>query len=202
MRERIQILAALFCITLESWNCSVGDGEGWITIEGILPECGIEDGEEVDLRVNFFSGEIMEDGSMWIRIQRSGYYPSSTDGIIIYISDYRYVAEHLNETLIVGCDDYPPEEFSGEDDTCVKPKEAPIFIRASLYLNATCDNFYRLQLTEGVGTIIFNSMYVIDKVELIEGSFSLRFIGEGKELKAQGYFKFDYKVGRPAQPFP
>jgi hypothetical protein len=189
-----------------------------------LPDCDLDRGDEphdtcteetydYSFHPDFFAGQVHDDGSMTITIQRGGYRIGESDGLVISVPDYAWVAEHLvadpdsvleSEMLAV----VPLEELDG------LPVEERL--KASVYLNHSCPST-EASFTEGVGRIWFFSMY--QNTELgdprnepqIHLGFELSFVDpfpldepgpDSPRLDVRGEARFDYERGTPAQPFP
>jgi hypothetical protein len=186
-RSAVFALASLLGVA-----CSVGDGTGEAKGEIEAPECGLSGA--FDLRPNYFGAERFGD-DLTITIQHGGDYLGKSDGLLFDLPDVPEVDRHIGEPLPVR---YDPDAALSDLDGAV---------RASLYLNETCDEDEHLGLV-GVGgslTMLSIGNGKIGEGDRIEGEFSLDLAepsGEGATGWLDGRFSFRFTRGRPAQRFP
>lgn len=172
--------------------CSVGDGVGEAKGTIDVPECGLEG--NFDLDPDFFGAEFFDDG-LTITMQDGGDYQVKSDGILFEVPDVRDADDRLGVPLPVRFDpDAPLSELEG-------------VVRASLYLNDRCDKDEQVGLVGTNGQVTFVSIGegAIDEADHVEGSFAIDFeepAGHGGTASLQGFFRFRYTRGRPAQRFP
>lgn len=172
--------------------CSVGDGVGEATGTISVPECDLEG--DFDLGPDFFGAEFFEDG-LTITMQESGDYQVKSDGLLFEVSDVRGADDRLGVPLPVVYD--PDAELS----------ELVGVVQASLYLNESCDRDAQVGLVGTSGQVTFVSIGegTIDEDDHVEGSFEIGFeepSGHGGTAQLEGFFRFRYTRGRPAQRFP
>ena len=201
------ILAALAFV-----SCSVGKGTGHF--EGCLhyPACD-EDYDETEvactaenpnysLSPGFFGAQVLESGALLIQIQKDGYFMGESDGIALFIPDFKNVSRQIDQDGEVAVTVPPREELESLPES--KRYEA------SYYLNETCGGEYA-SFSGGTGTLRLTSLYRPESEnEKIKGDFSLTFedprpveAGEIKpHLQLVGDFSFTYERGVPAQHFP
>lgn len=216
--------AACLAAVLALQGCAVG--KGWGLVEGCihLPDCSVDrDGEPFEtctesdydyvFRPDFFSGEVHDDGSLTIRVQKGGYRIGESDGIVITVPDYRWISDHLVAD---------PENVLDSEKLDVVPLDElealPVEHRfkVSVYLNGSCPGS-ETAFNQGLGQIWFMSMYQNTElgdernVERIHLGFDLTFVDpwpydtpqpDSPRLVAQGEIRFDYARGSPAQPYP
>jgi hypothetical protein len=200
-------------------SCKVGSG--WGLVEGCIhmPACSVDpDGEPFEtcteetydytFRPDFFSGQIHEDGSLTITAQKGGYRIGESDGIVISVPDYGWVADQLEGVEEAGFAIPPGDEL----------ESLPMAERfkISAYLNGSCPSS-EVSFNEGVGEIRFLSMcQSTDHGDArdeprIHLTFDAEFVDpwpyaepqpDSPRLVAHGEIRFDYERGSPAQPFP
>lgn len=159
-----------------------------------LPSCDLED-EVIDLEPTFFAAQAIEHSTI-IRVQRGGEIERFSDGLVIRVADASDVVRNgLGTPLDVGV----------ADDPLVHRYP----VAAAVYLNATCSSEATASLPALGGTVTFQSLYapkVDDDERLIEGELSLVLADpeapERVRGTAEGWFRFFYARGRPAQAFP
>ena len=172
--------------------CSVGDGVGEAKGTIVAEECGLDG--DFDLDPDYFAADSFED-RLLITVQRGGDYQVKSDGLLFDVPDMERVDEHLGEPLDVR---YDP------DATLEELQE---FCRVALYLNETCDKDDPVGLACTVGSVTFTSIGGgdIDEGDRIDAEFAIDF-EETSEREAaghlEGFFRFRYTRGRPAQRFP
>ena len=220
--RRASLTGALLAALLAVQGCDMG--KGWGRVEGCihLPGCRLdpdqepyaactEDTYDFLFRPDFFSGELFDDGSLTIRAQKGGYRIGESDGLVITVPDYAWIADHLVAD---------PENVLEEEKLAVVPLSEldglPVEERfkVSMYLNGSCPG---ASFNEGVGTIWFHSMYQNtdngdpENTPLIHLEFDLSFVDawpyeepqpDSPRLDVHGELRFHYQRGSPAQPYP
>jgi hypothetical protein len=184
---------SLLCaLSLAASGCSVGDGVGEAHGTIHVPECRLDG--EYDLDPDFFGAEFFEDG-LSITMQHGGDYQVKSDGILFAVPDVRGADDRLGVALPIRFDpDATLAELEG-------------VVRASLYLNESCDRDQHVGLVGTSGQVTFVSIGngSIDEDDHVEGSFEIDFVepaGHGGSASLEGFFRFRYTRGRPAQRFP
>lgn len=221
--RRAPLLAAAAALLLAHHGCTVG--VGWGLVEGCIhmPGCSLDpdgpdgvpfvtctqDAYDYTFRPDFFSGEIHDDGSMTIHVQEGGYRIGESDGIVISVPDFRWVAGQLGDGDVT-----PRYAVPAGDDLDSLPVEERFKI--SMHLNGSCPGS-DVSFNEGVGEIWFFSMYQSTdhgdsrNVPRIHFAFDVTFVDpwpydepqpDSPTLVARGEIRFDYQRGSPAQPYP
>lgn len=218
--------AAVWILCVVS-GCRVG--EGWGRVDGCihLPGCSLDpDGDETtgytvcdeqdrDLQFHpdFFAAEVIEDGSITIRIQDGGYRVGESDGLYITVPDRRWAADQA----VGDVEEVPGEArlpvVSLSQIESVEPEKR---FKVSAYLNGSCPDT-TVSFSQGVGEIWFYSMYQSrdlgdgtdeDRIHL---GFELDFVDpwpyeepqpDSPRMHVVGEVSFDYQRGSPAQVFP
>lgn len=178
-------------------GCSVGEGQGAITVNVQAPECDLDEAA-YELEPSFFSGEITG-VQLNIRIQRGSRIEGYADGLVIHVSD---VSEVFSSRIGI------PIEV--ESSTMA-------FLQTVIYFNETCPSgfpdFFTNQpvMMEGQsGAVIFSAIYAPNieaGATLIEGRL-VDVVYEdaadpvGTHATVNGTFSFFYQRGAPAQRFP
>ena len=221
MRRWVPLCAAVLAA---SQGCVVG--KGWGLVEGCIhmPGCAIdpggdpfetcaEDMYDFEFRPDFFSGDVHEDGSLTILVQRGGYRIGESDGLVITVPDYRWAAEHLvaDPENVEDSEKLPVAPLDGIESLPVEER-----FKASFYLNDSCPGSL-VAFNEGVGRIWFVSMYQntdngdARNEPTIHIAFELEFVDpwphedpqpDSARLSVRGEIRFDYQRGTPAQPYP
>lgn len=182
----------LGALCLGTFGCSVGDGVGEARGTIDVPACDLEG--DFDLAPDFFGAEFFEDG-LTITMQRGGDYQVKSDGILFEVPDVGDADDRLGVALPIRFD--PDADLAELEDV----------VRASLYLNESCDKDQDVGLVGTAGQVTFVSIGngSIDENDHVEGSFSIDFVepaGHGGTASLEGFFRFRYTRGRPAQRFP
>lgn len=183
---------APWIVLLAAPACSVGDGVGEASGTIHVPECDLEG--DYDLDPDFFGAEFFDDG-LTITVQQGGDYLVKSDGIFFDVPDVGSADDRLGVPL----------EVVYDPDASLSDMERDV--RVSLYLNDSCDRDQQVGLVGVAGTVTFVSIGdgKIQEDDHVEGSFSIDFAEpSGHEATAflEGYFRFRYTRGRPAQRFP
>jgi len=205
MKSRTMLAVAL---GLASLACTTGEGEGEVKSEQLFVEDCWDGG--FDLQPSFFGGNPFREQSLVIRVQRGDNLKEVSDGLNVLISDLQAVRNgQLGQTIRVG---RPPG--------IVNTFEAdPSPVTLILYLHDTCHEQNGTLYSVG-GTITFSSLFSGDPNEddaddrLTEAEFSVEFVnpgdygalvlgdGEVRTSIVEGWFRFFFQRGQPAQPFP
>jgi hypothetical protein len=198
-----------------SLACSVGEGDGEVKSERLfVKDCW---NGPFDLQPTFFGAEPAGD-SLMIRVQRGDNIEEVSDGLTVVVREIADIrANQLGQSMAVGL---PPG---------VRPpgapqvfQESPARVSLALFLNATCHTqngtIYAVD-----GSITFSSLFSGDPNEdnaddrLTEASFSASFTDprdiagmEGnrpvydpaRTSVVEGWFRFYFQRGQPAQRFP
>lgn len=202
-----------------SAGCSVGDGEGFVRSDALFAEECWDDTYE--LNPDFFAADPFRD-TMTIRVQRGSDLQEVSDVLVVLITDVPLIRESflgvedgLAVTLPPGV--APPGVAPGSQCGGSPCPESPVHI--ALQLQESCHNqgtvLYGLN-----GSITFQHLFSGDPNEqdaaekLIEASFDI-VVGDPRvtdpsvtrELPPQasrlnGYFRFYFERGQPAQAFP
>jgi len=178
-------------------GCSVGSGQGAITLDVAAPACDLDE-PAFELAPSFFSAEVTGD-QLNLRIQRGSDIEGFAYGIVVQVLDVNEIFDNR-----IGI----PIE--------IRPESASL-VRAVLYLNETCPSgFPDYRTVQPVvmeaqrGQIVFDAIYAPDidpGATRIEGQVSgVRFESAGDREEthadADGWFSFFYQRGAPAQRFP
>ncbi|MCA9617228.1 MAG: hypothetical protein H6722_23780 [Sandaracinus sp.] len=173
-----------------AFGCSVGVGEGELT--GVItdPVCGLE-GAAVDVGPNFFVADDDRDGVV-IRVQKGGDFLVLSDGLSIAVADAAREVGRLGT----------PVEVGPEGD-----------VRMTFHYNHTC-GFDRDRsatvLTAVEGTITFDALWAPevdgDQLESSASFSGVRFVDlarpDERFAVLDGWFRFFFNRGRPAQRYP
>ena len=188
-----------FC--LGAWlvvaGCSVGEGEGQLTLDVSAPSCELDE-RAFELEPSFFSGEV-SDAQLNIRVQRGSDIEGFADGLVIHVGD-------------VG------EVFSNRIGLPIEVDSAHTsLLQSVLYLNESCPSGFpdgfRVQpvLMEAVsGHIVFDAVYAPEiepgatriAAEMIAVRFEDAERPDLQHATVDGWFSFFYQRGSPAQRFP
>jgi len=216
-RERVKrisragLVSLLMGACVSTWGCAVGTGEGEVTSDHLYVE-GCVDGP-FDLEPDFFASNPRLDTQL-ISIQNGDRMQDLADGILISVYEVSTIIdEHLGEAVEVRLPNgvaAPGHPASGE--------ETPL-VSLTVYLNDSCHE-QDVSLQAISGTITFDALFSGDLSDrkkserLIEGSFDVtvadprRLPADGSEpdpallSQVQGSFRFYFRRGPEAQPFP
>lgn len=182
-------------------GCSVGVGEGEVTGTLSAPECGGFEGPELDLKPDFFAADPVED-ILEIRVQKGSDFEDASDGIAVTVLDAAAVKDQLAGT----------EEGAGVSFDLGAPEEERL-VNMSLYMNETCpfkEDRESVVYEARSGSITFLSIYAPKSehsgVEIWAELSGVRLDDasrpEERYATIDGYFRFLFNRGRPAQRFP
>jgi len=211
---------ALFILVFLVASCGVGKGKG--RFHGCLyyPQCdsdydtvvdsctppsdGVEGTENYSFSPSFFGAQTLENGSLFVYMQKDGDFTGESDGLMLIIPDYEQVSKDLEADGA----EYVEKTVPADADLETLPQSERY--QASYYLYLTCGGD-TASFSGGTGTLRIYSLYRPDSEnETIKGEFTLYFedprpVEEGDtspHLHLSGDFEFDYQRGVPAQHFP
>jgi hypothetical protein len=191
-------------------GCAVGEGEGRITSDRLY----VEDcwNGPFDLRPTFFGANPYREESLFIRVQRGDNIEEESDGLAIVVNDLQDLRQQIEQPIPVGM---PPGVSPPGVPIVANPN--PPKVSLTLYLHNTCHSenatVYSID-----GNITFHSLFSGDPNEtnaedrLTDAEFTATFAdprqlataeGDTEPFKSQvdGYFRFYFQRGQPAQPF-
>lgn len=198
-------------LALSLLSCSVGEGKGDVTSDRLLAE-GCFDGP-YNLGPNFFASSPYRQ-TQTIRLQRSDDLVDNSDGLQILVTDTARIRNQLGQPFKVGL---PPAVRP--PGVPIQPDPDPPIVQISLYLHETCHG-QNITLHAVQGTITFRHLFSGDLTEndaddrLSEAFFEVEVAdpreqpADGGEVPAEkrsklnGWFRFFFERGQPAQPFP
>ena len=194
-------------------GCTVGEGDGAVTSDRlIVRHCW--DGH-FDLGPTFFAANAFSTDQVSIRVQRGDNNQEVSDGLSVSIRDLQSIRQNsLGQAVPVGV---PPGVILAGGGTLIKNMDAVVSL--SLYLHDTC------YLQNGAlysidGTITFAHLFSGDPNEtvgeqrLTEAKFDDVLFADPRDAKADGsfdegvvshvngWFRFYFQRGQPAQPCP
>jgi hypothetical protein len=204
----------LIAVALSGTACGLGEGEGEITSDK-LAVVGCWNGQ-FDLRPDFFAASPYR-RMLAIRVQHGGDVQEVSDGVTILVDDIdrvrAHIAEHPGEPLRVGLQPnvVPPGV------PVVSDPDPPI-VHLTLYLHRAC-HAQNSALYSIAGGIVFRSIFNGDLNEdrdselLTDAYFDDITVGDPRDRQPgsdeiahtshlRGRFKFYFRRGQPAQPFP
>ncbi|HLV19500.1 MAG TPA: hypothetical protein VKZ49_01410 [Polyangiaceae bacterium] len=208
--------ALLLPVLISAAACSTGEGQGEVTSERLyVDRCW---NGEFDLDPDFFGANPFTPArgatELMIRVQRGDNIEEVSDGLFVLVKDVEAIrADLLGSALPIGLP--PGVSPPGVPDPLVLD---PPLVSMSLYLNRTC-HAVNATLYAIEGTITFSSLFSGDRNEqdaddrLTEASFQATF-ADPRQLTAdgavpadqgslvEGWFRFYFQRGQPAQPFP
>ena len=201
------------CFALASLGgCTVGEGEGWVKSDKLyINDCW---NGGFDLGPDFFAIAPFSDETMVVRVQRGDNLQEVSDGLMILVNDKEAVRGQLGVELPVGL----PKGIQCPGRPLVYQEDPPL-VNMSLYLHDSCHTQAGATVHSIGGTITFIKLFSGDINEkdgserLTDASFAVDFANpcdvpvEGDPDPAlvshvEGYFKFFFQRGQPAQPFP
>ncbi|MBE7484441.1 MAG: hypothetical protein HS104_31300 [Polyangiaceae bacterium] len=203
--------AALLVLAVAALGCSTAEGKGEVTSERLY----VEDcwNGKFSLDPTFFGANPYMD-TQTIRIQRGDNLEEVSDGLIVLVKEVGKIRdEALGQPLKVGL---PPGV--SPPGVPIKLDPEPPFVHLSLYLHDTCHE-QNGTLYSMSGSITFDALFSGDPNEessddrLTEARFSASFadprhvlpsgdIDPERTSQVEGWFRFYFQRGQPAQPFP
>lgn len=200
-------VTALFVLAASS-ACTTGEGEGWVKSDQLfVKDCW---NGAFDLQPTFFGANPNED-SLTIRVQRGDNLREVSDGVTIMIENLPEIRESsLGAAVQIG--------LPASSGAAASP------VSLSLFMHDSCHE-QNGALYAVSGSITFDSLFSGDRNEtdaddrLTEATFSAQLANaEDVEVLAagaqapsgdsvqtsevNGYFRFFFQRGQPAQPFP
>ncbi len=188
-------------------GCTVGDGKGYVVSDRLyVSSCW---NGPFDLKPDFFAVNPYREESLMIRLQRGDNNTEASDGVTVIVNDIKNLP--LNEPIPVGVPNGvapPGQPLTGRPNPLVS---------LSIYLHQTCHE--QNSATYSVsGEITFTSVFSGNPNEedsekrLTEATFNAKFADPRELVGAEdaaavtsetvdGYFRFYYQRGQPAQPF-
>jgi hypothetical protein len=205
---------------------------GWATLALVAPACGLGEGEgevnsdklnvegcwngQFELRPDFFAAGPYR-RMLAIRIQHGGQLEEVSDGVTLLVDDIDKVREHIaqnpGQPLRVGL---PPNVVP--PGVPITPDPNPPLVHLTLYLHRTCHAQNSALYSIG-GGIVFHSIFngnlneSSDQEKLTDASFTDIVVGDPRDREPgtdtvanvshiRGRFRFYFRRGQPAQPFP
>lgn len=188
-------------------SCTVGDGRGYVRSDRLyLSECW---NGPFDLKPDFFAANPYREEALMMRLQRGDNNTEASDGVTVIVNDLKKVVPGVPIPVGVPNGVVPPgQPVTGEPNPLVT---------LSIYLHQTCHE--QNSATYSVsGEITFTSIFSGDLNEensekrLTEATFTARFADPRDLVDAEdpdavtsedveGYFRFYFQRGQPAQPF-
>jgi hypothetical protein len=200
--------SALIALALSfATACTVGEGEGEVKSKRLYLQ-GCWNGP-FDLAPDFFAANPYREEALLIRVQRGDNNQEASDGLTVIVKDLKSIP--LNTPIPVGLPNGvspPGHPVTGAPDPLVS---------LSLYLHQTCHE--QNSATYSVeGNITFKSIFSGDPNEsnaerrLTDAEFHVRFADPRELVEAadtakvtsdmvDGWFRFYFQRGQPAQPF-
>lgn len=192
-------------------GCSTGEGEGWVRSDKLyVQDCW---NGKFDLQPTFF-GDNPYRNTQLVRVQRGDNLEEVSDGVTVLVNDVSGIRDsQLDSGIKVGL----PVGVS-PPGVPIKYNPNPPKVSLALYLHDTCHS-QNGTLYSVDGTITFSSLFSGDPNEanaddrLTEAHFDAEFADprdqqadgsydSSKKSSVQGYFRFFFQRGQPAQPFP
>jgi len=210
-KQGLELMVRALCLVVLLSACTTGEGQGEVTSERLfVTDCW--DGP-FRLQPTFFGANPSRGTTLFIQIQRGDDSVKVSDGLFVSISDLSAVREKRGEPVPVGLP--AGVEPSG---TAVEPNGPPALVSMALYLQSTC-NLQNGTLYSLEGQITFDSLFSGDPNELeaserlTEATFEAEFAdprlveesaADGIDVvsRVNGWFRFFFQRGPPAQPFP
>jgi len=201
------LTVALAVAVAATFGCTTGEGEGWVKSDQLfVRDCW---NGPFDLQPTFFGGNPNQD-SLTIRVQRGDNLREVSDGLTIMIEDLPTIRESsLGSAVEIGL------------PVSTGASASPVSM--SLFLHDSCHE-QNGALYATSGSITFASLFSGDPNEsdaddrLTEASFTAQMAnaedvnvtGESpapgaapaQTSQVQGWFRFVFQRGQPAQPFP
>jgi hypothetical protein len=211
MTHGFALLVRTLCLVVLLSACTTGEGQGEVTSDRLfVPDCW--DGP-FRLQPTFFGANPSRGTTLFIQIQRGDDSIEVSDGLLVSINDLSAVRKKRGEPVPVGLP--ASVEPIGADASQTGPSA---LVSMALYLQSTCNRqngtLYSLE-----GQITFDSLFSGDPNELeaserlTEATFDAEFAdprlveqpaADGIEVvsRVNGWFRFFFQRGPPAQPFP
>ncbi len=202
-------LLAPACVAALLCGCSIGEGAGAVRSDRLyVPGCW---NGPFDLEPDFFAANPYREEQLQIRIQRGDNNEEASDGLTVLVNDLTELRQSLGTDVEVGLPagvSPPGQPVTGKPS----PKAS-----LSLYLHQTCHEGNGA-IYSVAGTINFSSLFSGDENEqnsdkrLTDAHFSADFADPRDLVDAtdpaavtshvDGWFRFFFQRGQPAQPFP
>jgi hypothetical protein len=210
MTPRWHRLLGSAMLALGATACGLGDGEGEVSSDKLnVTDCW---NGQFELRPDFFAAGPYR-RMLGIRVQHGGDVQEVSDGITVLVDDIDRVRQNLGKELRVGL---PPNVVP--PGYPVTPDPDPPIIHLTLYLHRACHAQNAALYSLG-GGITFHSIFSGDLNEsdehekLTDAAFSDIIVGDPRVRDPatdtvtnvshlQGRFRFYFRRGQPAQPFP
>jgi hypothetical protein len=197
---------ALVAPALFALACGVGEGEGWVRSDKLfIAHCW--DGS-FDLGPDFFAANPSQGSdSLIIRVQDGDNIEEMSDGLTVVVNRLSDVRGQVGSPIEVGL---PPGVHPPGVPLEYDPD--PPEVSLAVYLHGSCHGQNGTVYSIG-GNITFTSLYSGDPNEgdtddrLTEARFDAIFADPrnlqdpNEQSRVQGYFRFFYQRGQPAQPF-
>ena len=204
-------LCAAWSLTMSSAGCSLGEGEGQVTSQKlIVADCWQG---PFDLAPDFFAAVPYRE-TLQVRVQHGGDLEEVSDGLFVLVDDISKIQASLNTPLAVG--EPPGVRPIGVPLTTYDPN--PPLVHMTLYLNRAC-HAQNPSLYSIGGSVTLHQIFDGDPNEadaakrLTDAEFSVT-VADPRDLASDGtvdpsttseidgYFRFYFQRGQPAQPFP
>jgi len=214
MNPSMRPLLPLAALALLTPACGLGEGEGEVSSDKLdVADCW---NGQFQLRPDFFAASPYR-RMLAIRVQHGGDLEEVSDGVIILVDDIdkvrAHIAEHPGVALRVGM---PPSVVPPGFPVVTDPD--PPIVHLTLYLHRAC-HAQNSALYSIDGGIVFRSIFngdpnaSDDHDKLTEADFTDIVVGDPRDRQPgtatianvshlKGRFKFYFRRGQPAQPFP
>ena len=201
-------------LAIAAQACGLGEGEGEVNSDKLnVADCW---NGQFALRPDFFAA-VPYRRMMAIRVQHGGDTEEVSDGVIILVDDVdrvrEHIAQHPGEPLRVGM---PPSVVPPGFPVVTDPD--PPIVHLTLYLHRACHAQNSALYSIG-GGIVFSSIFSgnpsesNDDEKLTDASFTDIVVGDPRDREPgtdtvsnlshlEGRFRFYFRRGQPAQPFP
>jgi len=205
---------ALFALSFLLAACSLGEGEGDIKSTQLQVN-GCWNGQ-FELTPDFFAA-VPYRNTLSIRVQHGGDTEEVSDGAIILVDDIQKVRDHIATQPNVPLRVAQPPSIVPPGFPIV-PDPDPAIVHVTLYLHRAC-HAQNSALYSVDGHIVFHSIFDGDINEtsaaqkLTDAEFNDISVGDPRDRLPgtdtipntsliQGFFRFYFQRGQPAQPFP
>jgi hypothetical protein len=196
--------------SLFTFACNVGEGEGWVKSDQLFIEDCWNGG--FDLGPDFFAANASPGSeSVTIRVQNGDNIEEVSDGLVVVVKELPKVRGMVGQDIEVGM---PPGV--SPPGVPIEYVDEPPKVSLALSLHGSC-HAQNGTVYSVAGTINFTSLYSGDPYEdeaderLTEARFTAIFadprnlvgtdVPANAKSEVQGYFRFFYQRGQPAQPF-